>query len=101
MSAPKVLAVVATLAAAVSLFFAALFVSAFTVPHVFGARDGQGAAGLAALLLLASAAAALVTGVASMVLTLRLRARGWPHAWKYALGAFTLAIVAGAALARA
>lgn len=37
----------------------------------------------------------------SMVLTLRLRTRGWPHAWKYALGAFTLAIVAGAALARA
>lgn len=63
-------------------------------PHAFGSRDGQGAAGLAALILLVGAGASLVSGVALVVVTVKLRRRfDVPWAWPVAVGA-PLVIVA-------
>ena len=92
----------ALVTAVVSLFFAALFVAAFMAPHAFGNRDGQGAAGLAALLLLVSGGVGLVATAALLVLSSRLRSRfGARWAWWVGLSAPPVAAVLGALLSRA
>lgn len=56
-------------------------------PHAFGGRDGQGAAGLAALIFLGGAVASLTSLAGLVVVTAKLRRRfvaGW--AWPVALG---------------
>lgn len=59
----------------------------FMRPHAFGARDGQGAAGLAALILLVGAVASVVSVVVLALVTAKLKKRfdvAW--AWPAALG---------------
>jgi len=82
---------VATGAVATCTTFAALFL----VPHAFGVRDGQGAAGLAALVLLASGAVALVAGILGLVLAYRLRGRGARWVPRAAWGLLALGVVLG------
>jgi hypothetical protein len=59
----------------------------FMKPHAFGARDGQGAAGLAALILLVGAGASPVSSVVLAIVAAKLRKRfdvrwAWPgRAW--------------------
>ncbi|MBL8920341.1 MAG: hypothetical protein JNJ54_15850 [Myxococcaceae bacterium] len=70
-----------------SLATSALFVGAFLKPHSFGGRDGQGAAGLAALLLLVGAGVALISAVLLVVATRRVRRRRQaPWLWPVSLG---------------
>lgn len=81
----------------VTTFFAAVFMK----PHAFGARDGQGAAGLAALILLVGAAVAVVSLVVLLVATTRVRRRGarswlWPVSAGVPLVFAVLAFVLGA-----
>lgn len=62
-----------------------LFLGAFSKPHAFGGRDGQGAAGIAALLLLVGLGVAVIGLVIATALGLRLRASGKPWAPKLSL----------------
>lgn len=83
-----------------SLFVTGFIATVFMKPHAFGSRDGQGAAGLAALILLAGAAASLVSGVGLLVVTAKLRKRfgiGW--AWPVALGAPVVVVALAITLA--
>lgn len=82
-----------------SLFVTVAMATAFLRPHAFGARDGQGAAGLAAVILLGGAVSSLVSAVVLGLVTRQLRARfgvAWP--WKVAvfapLGVVGFAMVA-------
>jgi len=83
-----------------SVFVTAGVTAVFMRPNAFGARDGQGAAGLAALILLVSAAASLVSGVVLAIVTVKLRKRidvGW--AWPVALGVPLVVAVLAVSLA--
>lgn len=55
---------------------ALFFVGAFARPHAFGGRDGQGAAGLAALIVLVVGALALAMVIAGCALGILMRRRG-------------------------
>jgi hypothetical protein len=91
----------ALVASVVSLFFLALFASAFMAPHAFGGRDGQGAAGLAALIMLVAAGGGLVSTIALLVVASKLSGRfGARWAWWAGLGLPVVAAVLGAVLAR-
>ncbi|MER2563449.1 MAG: hypothetical protein ABTQ32_22160 [Myxococcaceae bacterium] len=70
-----------------SLMTSGLFAGAFLKPHAFGGRDGQGAAGLAALLLLAGAGVALISAIVLVFATTRVRRRraAW-WLWPVSLG---------------
>ncbi|MBL8939109.1 MAG: hypothetical protein JNM69_31390 [Archangium sp.] len=78
------------------LVVSAFFAGAFLNPHAFGGRDGQGAAGLAALILLVGAGAALISAIVLLVATTRVRRRGaaW-WLWPVSLGVPAL-LAAGA-----
>ncbi len=83
-----------------SLFVTSFMAAVFMKPHAFGARDGQGAAGLAALILLVGAAASLVSGVGLVVVTMKLRKRFHvPWAWPVALGAPAVVVALAITLA--
>ena len=83
-----------------SLFVTGFMAAVFMKPHAFGGRDGQGAAGLAALILLVGAAASLVSGVALVVVTAKLRKRfDAPWAWPVALGAPAVVVAVAVGLA--
>ena len=82
-----------------SLMTSALFAGAFLKPHAFGGRDGQGAAGLAALLLLAGAGVGLISAIVLVFATTRVRRRRaawwlWPVSlgMPSSLGALALAL---------
>lgn len=82
-----------------SLLVTSLFIGAFLKPHAFGARDGQGAAGLAALILLVGAVAALISAIVLLVATTRVRRRGaasW--LWPVSLGVPTVLAALAVAL---
>lgn len=82
-----------------SLFFTSLFTVAFSKPHAFGGRDGQGAAGLAALMWFGAGDAALISGVVLLVLTSKLRTRfGVAWAWPVAFGLPVVGALLGALL---
>lgn len=82
-----------------SLFLTALFTVAFSKPHAFGGRDGQGAAGLAALMWFGAGGVALISGVVLLVLTSKLRGRfGVAWVWRVALGVPALGALLGALL---
>lgn len=83
-----------------SLFVTSFITTVFMKPHAFGNRDGQGAAGLAALILLVGAAASLVSGVGLLVVTAKLRKRfAVPWAWPVALGAPAVVVALAITLA--
>lgn len=84
---------------AASLVVSSFFAGAFLRPHAFGNRDGQGAAGLAALILLVGAGVALISLVVLLVATTRVRRRGaaW-WLWPVSLGGPALLAVLAAVL---
>lgn len=75
-----------------------LLVGIFFKPHAFGGRDGQGAAAVAAAMLLASAVATGIGLVVLAVTALRLRSSGktWPA--RVALISPAVALILGVAL---
>lgn len=89
---------VALAAATASAGTLATMTSAFLKPHAFGGRDGQGAAGLAAMILLGTLVAFLVSGGATMWLSIGLHRRGARFAPRASAVLIGVAIVAGAAL---
>lgn len=74
-----------------------LFVGAFSRPHAFGGRDGQGAAGLAALLLLVSLGAAVFAELAVLLTARRLRRGGVRWAFPLSLAGPAVASALGLA----
>jgi len=87
---------IATIAVAIgSTGTFALMFGMFNRPHAFGARDGQGAAAIAALLMLVAGGIALPSVIVAAVLGGKLRARGLGWATKVALVLPLLAGVAG------
>jgi hypothetical protein len=77
-----------------------LMAFAFLQPHAFGGRDGQGAAGLAALVLLVGGAVMGVGLVAMLLVSGRLHAKAgvrWPR--RVALALLAVAVVGGASFA--
>lgn len=81
-------------------FFTSLMLVVFTKPHAFGNRDGQGAAGLAALMLVAGLVGGGVFGLSLVLTTIglhRRKAPGWLR--PLALGLPVLAVALGVLLA--
>ncbi len=89
---------VATATAALASVFFGSFLAAFLRPHAFGGRDGQGAAGLAAVLLFVSLALAVVAEVVALLLARRLGQRGRAWAFPAALAAAGTGSVVGVLL---
>lgn len=86
------------LGAASSVGTFSTWLSAILRPHAFGARDGQGAAGLAALILLGSLVVALVTSGVTAWATWKLHRRRVRYAVRLTLVVLGLAASIGVAL---